>query len=222
MRAALALAVLAGAALAQPRPASVPACPATFDAAGGVPTTCHCTAQAANDGAAVWGTGIYTSDSAICAAARHAGAVGADGGVVTVEPAPGRDSYVGTLRNGVRSVGYGPWNHSFRFPDAVLDQPDAADLCPTNFEGMPPTRLVCRCEAEAIAAGGTVWGTDVYSTDSGICAAAVHAGVITPQGGLVAVVPLPGQAAYRGSARNGITTIDWGDWPASFRIEPPK
>src|SRR5207248_2488347 len=67
---------------------------------------------------------------------------------------------------------------------------------------------------------GPVWGTDTYTDDSSLAAAAVHAGVLRPgQKGVVAVTVLPGQQAYAGSARNGITTNSFGAWPGSFKVD---
>ena len=62
----------------------------------------------------VWGTDIYTDDSSICTAAVHAGAITVDdGGEVTIEIAPGEDSYDASERNGILSLEYGPWGGSF-------------------------------------------------------------------------------------------------------------
>ena len=79
--------------------------------------------------------------------------------------------------------------------------------------------LICPpgCDNDA---SGTLWGTDVYTHDSSICAAAVHAGAITlDDGGLVTITYLPGQESYEGSERNGITTLDYGVWGGSFSVE---
>lgn len=55
-----------------------------------------------------------------------------------------------------------------------------------------------------------VWGTDVYTDDTPICSAAVHAGVITQaQGGVVRLVIGDGLATYTASTRNGITSLAW-------------
>ena len=54
----------------------------------------------------IWGSGPYTSDSPICSAAVHAGAIGSEGGEVTihnVEPSP--DTWPGSTANGVTSLG---------------------------------------------------------------------------------------------------------------------
>ena len=66
--------------------------------------------------------------------------------------------------------------------------------------------------------GGTVWGTGVYTTDSALCQAALHAGAVSARGGRVRVTRRPGAKSYQGSRRNGVTTHDWGSYPHSFRF----
>ena len=66
---------------------------------------------------------------------------------------------------------------------------------------------------------GAVWGTDVYSYDSAIGAAAVHAGVITLEaGGEVTIEILEGASSYKGTTDNGITTSDWGPYDYSYKF----
>lgn len=67
---------------------------------------------------------------------------------------------------------------------------------------------------------GSVWGTDFYTTDSAICVAAVHAGVIKEKGGAVRVKLAPGRPSYNGSFRNGVTTNGWGVYDQSFTVSP--
>ncbi len=69
------------------------------------PFTCRCSAEATQTGT-VWGTDVYTDDSAMCRAAFHAGRIPLSGGVVTVMRGQGRALYVGTTRNGVVSNDY--------------------------------------------------------------------------------------------------------------------
>lgn len=68
------------------------------------------------------------------------------------------------------------------------------------------------------AAQGGIWGSDVYTTDSLVCRAAIHAGVTGSEGGVVAVVLEPGRASYEGSTRNGISTAPYGRYKRSFRL----
>ena len=66
----------------------------------------------------------------------------------------------------------------------------------------------------------TIWGTDLYTADSSICTAGVHAGRITQKdGGLVRIRIKAGQTEYLGSRRNGVTSESWGNWDSSFVVE---
>ncbi|MFI5298473.1 MAG: LCCL domain-containing protein [Polyangiales bacterium] len=93
---------------------SLPACPSTFQGVGDA-VTCVCPSGA---GGSVWGSRIYTTDSALCAAARHAGVVGPSGGVVTARSAPGCGRYSGTVAHDIRTSAWGAYSSSFYFPGA--------------------------------------------------------------------------------------------------------
>jgi hypothetical protein len=69
------------------------------------------------------------------------------------------------------------------------------------------------------AAGGSVWGTDIYTTDSRLSMAAVHAGVVkVGETGVVRLKIIPSPASYAGSSRNGITTSGYGAYTAAYQI----
>ena len=64
---------------------------------------------------------------------------------------------------------------------------------------------------------GSVWGTNLYTTDSSIGKAAVHAGVLrVGQQGVVTVIVKGGLSSYAGTTRNGVTTSSWGSFGKSF------
>jgi hypothetical protein len=64
---------------------------------------------------------------------------------------------------------------------------------------------------------GAVWGTDVYTDDSSVATAAVHAGVLAAgETKTVTVTLLPGQSSYAASARNGVSSASWGSWSGSY------
>ncbi|HJT79537.1 MAG TPA: LCCL domain-containing protein [Gemmataceae bacterium] len=70
---------------------------------------------------------------------------------------------------------------------------------------------------------GTVWGTDVYTSDSSLATAAVHAGAIKAgQTGVVRVTIVVPPPMYEGSTRNGVTTQPWGFHPGAFRVQAVK
>lgn len=70
--------------------------------------------------------------------------------------------------------------------------------------------------------GRYIFGTDVYTGDSSICTAAIHAGLISPQGGSVEVILEKGRPAYRGSTQHKISSNDYGSYSSSFRLAPLK
>jgi hypothetical protein len=66
---------------------------------------------------------------------------------------------------------------------------------------------------------GSVWGSDVYTTDSLLATVAIHAGVLkSGETGIVKVTILPGQNSYVGSTRNGVSTSGYGVYPSSYRV----
>ncbi|MCZ4304647.1 LCCL domain-containing protein [Zoogloeaceae bacterium G21618-S1] len=182
-----------------------------------LPFSCQCSRDAVRDGT-VWGTDVYTRDSALCTAAAHAGVVGREGGEITALEAPGRDIYIGTARNGVTSNDYGVYRQSLSFQGAAPPT-DGPERCPQRLSINPdlPTPFTCRCSAEAVGSG-TVWGTDVYTGDSGLCSAAAHAGAVARSGGVITVYREAGRDLYVGSQRNGITSSDYGHYASSLRF----
>jgi len=181
--------------------------------------SCTCAAGAATG--AVWGTDIYTTDSSICAAAAHAGVIPASGGTVKLKSASGCPSYRGVARNGITSGDWGSYDNSFYFVGQGTGKCTAAtasDACPARFRDVPglsaATELTCKCSAAS--ASGSVWGTDIYTQDSSVCAAAVHAGEIPATGGTVKAKAAAGCKSYKGTTRNGISTSEWGTYDNSF------
>jgi LCCL domain len=68
---------------------------------------------------------------------------------------------------------------------------------------------------------GSVWGTEVYTADSTLAAAAVHIGVLkTGETGLVTVTIMGPLPKYFGSTQNGVTSANYDRYPASYRIHP--
>lgn len=72
-------------------------------------------------------------------------------------------------------------------------------------------RVLVTCSGQAYFPGGGLWGTDVYTLASTICAAGIHAGLVTlQQGGAFYVEFRPDAGSYRGTDRNGIRSVDLG------------
>ncbi len=76
-------------------------------------------------------------------------------------------------------------------------------------------RFSCNCPANGSI--GSVWGTDIYTDDSSICSAAVHAGLMTRQaGGTVIIEMRAGQPSYASTLRYDIKSTAFLQWHGSF------
>lgn len=170
----------------------------------------------------IWGDGVYTSDSVLAVAAVHAGLLEpGESGVVTVEVIEGPASYEGVERNGVVSRSYASWDVAYRFTDVTevdsgIVLPNPGDL--SGYRGQDGTVLTFEVTGDV---AGAVWGSDIYTDDSRLSSAAVHAGVLLPgETGLVRVEILQGQESYEGATRNGVASGTYAAWQGSFRILP--
>lgn len=66
---------------------------------------------------------------------------------------------------------------------------------------------------------GMVWGTDVYTTDSALACAAIHAGVLRKgERKVIRVTIVRPPASFQGSRRNGVTSASYGPYPGAYRI----
>jgi hypothetical protein len=68
---------------------------------------------------------------------------------------------------------------------------------------------------------GPLWGTDIYTSDSDVGSAAVHAGVLQPsEHGVVKVTIVPPIPVFLGSTRNGMTSATWTPgWSGAYKVE---
>jgi hypothetical protein len=176
----------------------------------------------------VWGSDIYTADSSICTAGVHSGLITyQQGGTVTIELRPGRTIYGCSERNGVATGPFGPYQHSFVFktPNTEAAVREAEDQTPVmwntaasmvSFEAGKTYKFKCPSSGKENA----VWGTDIYTLDSSICNAAVHAGKFTMEsGGSVTIELRSGESSYKGTTRNGVKTNDFGEYGHSFVVK---
>ena len=195
-------------------------CPPNWSVLAGYPGVvlgCYCPGGAPTG--SVWGSDVYTADSGLCAAAVHAGMISAGGGAVWSTIGGARDQFVGMTRNGVTSRDYGPYDATAWFLGAPIGVQTAAPTtgaCPGNMQGQPD-RLSCYCDPSAIGAG-SVWGSGLYTDDSTICRAALHAGVIGTAGGSVNIRVRAGQDSYAGTTFNGVTSSSYGRWGRSYEF----
>lgn len=161
----------------------------------------------------VWGgaNGIYTDDSHLGKAAVHAGllAVG-ETGELSITILEGRMAYSGSNSHGVNSLDYGSYGGSFQFTiaDAPRDMIAFRDKVGKVFTFSITGN-----------SNGSVWGGDngIYSDDSQLSAAAVHAGVVrSGQTAIVKVKVMKGMPSYKGNTKHGISSNAYGAWAGSY------
>jgi hypothetical protein len=104
-----------------------------------------------------------------------------------------------------------------RQPGEVL--PDPGNL--TNYRGQTGKTLHFRVSAPPVGIqNGAVWGSDVYTFDSSLAMSAVHAGVLKPgETKVLGVTILGPQNSFASAVRNGVSSGNWGPYPAGFKFK---
>jgi TfoX/Sxy family transcriptional regulator of competence genes len=177
----------------------------------------------------VWGgvNGIYTDDSNIGKAAVHAGLLKVgEQKVLKVTIVPGQSSYHGNTQNGITTNNYEQWHGSFKFEDVkqVTSDEDiySEPINLSQFRGQNGKTIFVKITGTI---QGNVWGgaNGIYTDDSNIGKAAVHAGLLkVGEQKVLEVTIVPGQSSYHGNTQNGITTNNYDQWHGSFKFEGGK
>ncbi|XP_075040093.1 uncharacterized protein LOC142099985 [Mixophyes fleayi] len=198
----------------------------------------------------VWGSDVYTDNSAICKAAIHAGKMTNEGGSLVVQKTPGLTKYESSKRNEITSHSQEEWPSSFTFKSPSVESqntsPPAANQPPAGNSKpaakSPPaniTKVEALCSSSAMHLStpaaevkcppgceeeteSEVWGSDIYTDDSSLCRAAIHSGALTNDGGTSFIEKRPGQDSYEASTKNGIESDDCEEWSGSFVFITPE
>jgi len=126
---------------------------------------------------------------------------------------------------------------SFTFGDVPLKLADAVAISSNGFndkeelvQALPdPGSLTSYQQPQHVgkiytfkvtgATGRSLWGTEMYTLDSTLAAAAAHLGVLkVGQTGNVKVMILGPTVGFVGSTRNGITSSSYQTYPGAYRI----
>ncbi|MEZ6056037.1 MAG: LCCL domain-containing protein [Planctomycetaceae bacterium] len=159
----------------------------------------------------VWGSGPYTDDSSLAAAAVHSGhlAVG-EKRVVAFRVLPDAGTYQGSTAHDITTMDYAGYLGAFEILGAAIREEDF------SATGQPKgTETV-----DVFVTGrtsGFVWGSSVYTNDSDLGTAAVHAGLLKPgESAIIQVELLSGRESYDSTTQNGISTRPYGSWSGSI------
>ena len=103
---------------------------------------------------------------------------------------------------------------------ALLDQGFLASDAPQRIQDLcerPGTTYYFRVTGTS---DGSIWGTNVYTGDSVLATAAVHAGAVAAgESAVVRVTVMPPQAQYQGSVRHGVASHDYGRYGTAYRVD---
>lgn len=101
----------------------------------------------------------------------------------------------------------------------LLEKNMVAGDAPANMQGLRTTVGATYYFRVTGSTEGRLWGTDVYSGDSEIAAAAVHAGLLKPgETAVLRVTMVATPNGFLGSTRNGVTSTDYGKFPHAWRL----
>ena len=153
---------------------------------------CRGTARGCTGGA-VCGSGVCAPGSSLCRAAVHAGAISARaGGLFRIAPAaPACHASPPSCAHGVSALPFAscPAASGSAFVIVPYSKNSSSNEGSNGNEGEGEAcghkgGVWYCCGARHGCRGGTVWGTRLYAAHSSPCRAALHAGAVTPDGGL--------------------------------------
>lgn len=164
----------------------------------------------------IFGTFVYTIDSSICLSGIHAGIIkGLDESVIEVLTSPPLTYYQGSKQFNFVSASIDKAELSFTVQEAtsVIKVDCKTPASDSNFSGTIGMMFIVNCPSDCSKIPSSVFGgkppskfkqLGMYSGDSSICQAAIHAGVTNDRGGEVQFSILEGAKLYYGSKSYGI------------------
>jgi LCCL domain len=101
----------------------------------------------------------------------------------------------------------------------LLEQNYIASDAPTGMHGLCDTVGQTYYFRITGVTEGQLWGTDIYTRDSTLGAAAVHAGLLDPgETAVLRVTIVAPPKHFPGSVRHGVTSSDYGDFPHAWTL----
>jgi hypothetical protein len=101
----------------------------------------------------------------------------------------------------------------------LLQESSVASDAPTNMHGLCETVGATYYFRVTGVTEGQLWGTDIYSGDSTIGAAAVHAGLLKPgETDFFRVIVVTPPEKFPGTVRNGVTSTEYGRYQYAWKL----
>jgi hypothetical protein len=114
---------------------------------------------------------------------------------------------------------------AFVEPSAEENAPDPTGVLPDPgnlkaYEGQVGKVFLFKVTG---GAGGSLWGTGTYTTDSNLAAAAVHSGILkVGEMGIVQVKVIASPPSFAGSTQHGLTSSGYGPYGGAYETSKPK
>ena len=159
---------------------------------------------------------VYPKTHSICLAGLQAGTIDKKGGLVTIQVNPVGAVHAGSVGKGkalsmsvVGPTGTEALNQIYRENIQQVNWDTKFTKTGVAYKHLVGQRFSFQCpKAPSNMITRRVTGTDLYAFNSLICRAAVHAGKLTTDGGVVTVQMNPKTKKLVGSTQNGIETKD--------------
>jgi hypothetical protein len=101
----------------------------------------------------------------------------------------------------------------------LLEESQVASDAPTSMRGLCETVGATYYFRVTGVTEGQLWGTDIYSGDSTIGAAAVHAGLLKPGAtDILRVTVVTPPEKFPGTVRNGVTSTEYGRYQYAWKL----
>ncbi len=101
----------------------------------------------------------------------------------------------------------------------LLEQNSIASDAPKNMHGLCETIGDNYYFLVTGVTEGQLWGTDIYSGDSTIGAAAVHTGLLkSSETAVLRVTVVTPPEKFPGTVRNGVTSTEYGHYQYAWRL----
>jgi hypothetical protein len=175
----------------------------------------------------LWGSNPFTDDSDLGLAAVFLGLGAAGDEISVVATCTGaQEAFTGGPgAGGVTSASYGYWQFSYRLAAGVpVPTQSSAVVCGGDcLNGACAAGHTFRLRVRG-STFGYLWGTNSYTDDSSVPAAAVHAGVLGADQEAELTITCEGErASFDGSFSNGVLSKAYGAWPRAFSmaLAPP-
>ena len=128
--------------------------------------------------------------------------------------------YQGTSQYSLQSTSIDKSDYSFSIEEAppVIKVDCKTTASHTQFSGTIGMKFLVKCPPKCSKVPHNVFGNELYSGDSSICQAAMHAGTLNDRGGEVQFIIEPGKKLYFGSKAFGIESKERDSYVKSIRF----